>query len=696
MTNEYAWDFFIAYASPDAQSAERLFTLLSAHARPFMDVHSLALGADWDAELVSAQALSRTTVILVSTQTPRAYYQREEIARAITLSRTPNALHKVVPVFMDVDSLASEGVPYGLKIKHGIVLSSAVEMEQAAERLLRMHTDVGRPTSSRGHTPTTSPIPDDGTVDPWGPAPGITLRRLLAEQSHRTHSALPHWRTAVLFARLGRGAEAIDALEYGDRLATPDDPRRLLYAGFVYLKTQRFHDGESMLRRFLEQPNSANRDIAIAFDLLGTELRRQHRLHEATDRFKSALRLKRKIKDFVGQGITLGNLGRIALYSSHLDEAIGFLEDNVKVTSAHARDSEGIARNTLVEALAVAARYTSARAVAGPVLTGSRFTARDRGFAHVALAEVAISERDVIRAAEALRSARIEFEECAERDGLLLVDEISAVVALANGWRITADTHFKYFDNKLTTMNDRLFAIYRWRRRAMLAASVGDEATVRTALATAKSAAIRAGLPSEDIEADLRELSKVALGTEPAPGSPWWFVYWQARAPMPLAIALQNVRTHALGLFRWSEQACEFVESILLGVLNLELDASERRSFGAKVQRVRTMARQWYAEHPDDKNSWEVLIASLEALVGVRNRVVHSDGRPASDSADETYAFARTVLKFVTSNIKLTAIAADGNEIVLVGTRSDFGDLTSVSVHLAGATYGISPAIVGI
>ena len=55
MTSGNKWDFFLAHAGPDLASAERLYALLSAESRVFLDSYCLRLGDDWDLELACAQ-----------------------------------------------------------------------------------------------------------------------------------------------------------------------------------------------------------------------------------------------------------------------------------------------------------------------------------------------------------------------------------------------------------------------------------------------------------------------------------------------------------------------------------------------------------------------------------------------------------------------------------------------------------------
>jgi hypothetical protein len=131
-----SYDFFLAHAGPDNTVAERLFDLLVAETRVFLDSRSLVLGDDWDRALAEAQRGSRVTVVLVSANTDVAFYQREEIAAAIDLARKGGTDHRVVPVYL---GLAPVDVPYGLRLKHGLAVSNQLPIEQVAARLLDLH-----------------------------------------------------------------------------------------------------------------------------------------------------------------------------------------------------------------------------------------------------------------------------------------------------------------------------------------------------------------------------------------------------------------------------------------------------------------------------------------------------------------------------------------------------------------------------
>ena len=83
MAVDSAWDIFIAHAGTDRPAAEALYDLLIPHFSVFLDSRCLRLGEDWDSQLAYAQSRSSVTLVLVSSETESAYYQREEIAAAV-------------------------------------------------------------------------------------------------------------------------------------------------------------------------------------------------------------------------------------------------------------------------------------------------------------------------------------------------------------------------------------------------------------------------------------------------------------------------------------------------------------------------------------------------------------------------------------------------------------------------------------
>ena len=139
MTSDQTWDLFLAHAGPDGPLAKQLFDLLDSKLRVFLDLERIELGDDWDDSLAAAQQRSLVTVVLVSSRTERAYYQREEIAAAIAMARADAESHRVVPIYL-VTPGEDIYIPYGLRLKHSLTLSETLTLSDAAARLIDLVT----------------------------------------------------------------------------------------------------------------------------------------------------------------------------------------------------------------------------------------------------------------------------------------------------------------------------------------------------------------------------------------------------------------------------------------------------------------------------------------------------------------------------------------------------------------------------
>jgi hypothetical protein len=129
------WDFFVAHASADRELAEGLYELLSPQFRVFLDSRSLVPGDDWDQAIAKAQTESAISLILVSSNTENAYYQREEVASAIDMARNDRDQHRVVPIYVGGREAVANNLPYGLRLKHGISLIAPDGLPEIAEQL---------------------------------------------------------------------------------------------------------------------------------------------------------------------------------------------------------------------------------------------------------------------------------------------------------------------------------------------------------------------------------------------------------------------------------------------------------------------------------------------------------------------------------------------------------------------------------
>jgi TIR domain len=109
------YDFFIAYATPDRQQAQNLCWFLQDDAcKVFLDVQNLELGVSWGPALREALEASRAIVVLVSTHADNAFYQQEEIGRAIQLARDMPQAYTVIPVILEKLPQSTVIMPYGI------------------------------------------------------------------------------------------------------------------------------------------------------------------------------------------------------------------------------------------------------------------------------------------------------------------------------------------------------------------------------------------------------------------------------------------------------------------------------------------------------------------------------------------------------------------------------------------------------
>jgi hypothetical protein len=133
MTVETRHDFFIAYASGDHREAQELsWRLRDLKRSVFFDRSGLDGGAAWDAQLLEALDQSLVVAALISPNTARAHYEREEVARAIATMRS-DPDRPVVPIM--VLGAQARDLPYGLFVQQSIDGNLSGGMERVAATL---------------------------------------------------------------------------------------------------------------------------------------------------------------------------------------------------------------------------------------------------------------------------------------------------------------------------------------------------------------------------------------------------------------------------------------------------------------------------------------------------------------------------------------------------------------------------------
>jgi len=133
----YNWDFFLSHAGPDKDTAETLYHTLAPPAKVFLDAESLVPGDNFDTALPDALHASLISVILISPNTEKAYYEQEEIAMVIERTRADPDTHRVVPVYINSKDIPPGKIPFGLKRKHSLYISGPDDFAKTGNQLLK-------------------------------------------------------------------------------------------------------------------------------------------------------------------------------------------------------------------------------------------------------------------------------------------------------------------------------------------------------------------------------------------------------------------------------------------------------------------------------------------------------------------------------------------------------------------------------
>jgi O-acetyl-ADP-ribose deacetylase (regulator of RNase III) len=136
------YDFFIAYATPDRRLAQDLCWFLQDDAcKVFLDVQDLSPGAVWPPALREALEASRAIVVLVSTHADDAFYQQEEIVRAMQLARDKPSAHTVIPVILEKPPQGTVSMPYGMSSLQAYDATRAGGLSRVAAELVAWLND---------------------------------------------------------------------------------------------------------------------------------------------------------------------------------------------------------------------------------------------------------------------------------------------------------------------------------------------------------------------------------------------------------------------------------------------------------------------------------------------------------------------------------------------------------------------------
>lgn len=132
----YEWDIFLAHPGMDSAAAKNLFVKLNPPAKVFLDDECLLPGDKWHLDIPKAQRSSLISVILVTPNTEKAFYQQEEIVAAINMARNDPSTHRVVPVYLNSKQIKKH-VGYGLEGLHSLYVPETGDLTETVNKLLK-------------------------------------------------------------------------------------------------------------------------------------------------------------------------------------------------------------------------------------------------------------------------------------------------------------------------------------------------------------------------------------------------------------------------------------------------------------------------------------------------------------------------------------------------------------------------------
>lgn len=131
--NEAKWDFFIAHAHKDKNTAREVYECIVKKGHTvFLDQASINPGSYWDQEIPKAQQESKITIALISGNMREAYYARDELHTGINLARARPNHHKIIPVYLNGILENSNDIIYGIRLLQGLDLTSIGSIENLA------------------------------------------------------------------------------------------------------------------------------------------------------------------------------------------------------------------------------------------------------------------------------------------------------------------------------------------------------------------------------------------------------------------------------------------------------------------------------------------------------------------------------------------------------------------------------------
>lgn len=156
--SDHRWDIFLSFTGKRTADALAFFDALGKRVRVFFTADQQNALTNWPTDIRRAQQNSNSSVILVSTESESAYYQQEETAFAISLSREKPGGHKVIPVYLDGRPKATEWNLYGLHILQDVSVTEVGGIQAAAGCVLLRLGLMNGALSGAGEMPSATPV----------------------------------------------------------------------------------------------------------------------------------------------------------------------------------------------------------------------------------------------------------------------------------------------------------------------------------------------------------------------------------------------------------------------------------------------------------------------------------------------------------------------------------------------------------
>jgi len=136
------WDVFVAYSSPDREVAKRIVKRLEPYLNVFLDVEQIQVGDQWDKSIKNAILTSSVILSIISKRTDMAFFERDEILRAIDRMRQDPDECIIVPVYLDGLSPSSSDIPYGLKPIQGLRLDANDKLDDFGLKIIQRLSEI--------------------------------------------------------------------------------------------------------------------------------------------------------------------------------------------------------------------------------------------------------------------------------------------------------------------------------------------------------------------------------------------------------------------------------------------------------------------------------------------------------------------------------------------------------------------------